>query len=117
MLTQTAIITRTNHLRTDISYHEDYYLPLWNTKLINVHYRHFARSLTYPHGLDSWMSLQRFSAYPPGEINWELTGLLLQPSDKLSASRLKRNLVALLLEELPTLSKLQIHKPNLYKDD
>src|SRR5206468_2058760 len=32
----------------------------------------------------------------------------------LLASRHKRNLLALMLEELPTLSKMQLHKPHVY---
>ena len=35
----------------------------------------------------------------------------------LLASRYKRNLLALMLEELPTLSKMQLHKPHVYDKD
>ena len=33
------------------------------------------------------------------------------------ASRTKRNFVSFMLEELPTLSKLQAHKPHVYNSD
>src|SRR5438128_1586 len=35
----------------------------------------------------------------------------------LLASRHKRNLLALMLEKLPTLSKMQLHKPHVYDKD
>ena len=107
-------------IHSDICYNPELYLPLWNSRLINVHYRHFIRSLTYLQGLDKWNSLGRFANYPPTAIDWELTGSLLQPIEagtSFLASRHKRNLLALMLEELPTLSKLQVHKPHVYDKD
>ena len=105
---------------SNIVENSSFYLPLWNSKLINVHYRHFIRSLTHLHGLDSWTNLNRFSSYPANAIDWELTGSSLQPSSpgtSFSASRLKRNSLVLLLEDLPTLTKLQLHKPHVYDQD
>ena len=107
-------------VNSDIDYNPLLYLPCWNSRLINVHYRHFIRSLTYLQGLNSWNTLGRFSDYPTDAINWELTGSLLQPTapgTSFLASRHKRNLLALMLEELPTLSKLQVHKPHVYDKD
>src|SRR5207248_5067703 len=68
----------------------------------------------------AWKSLGRFSDYLQNAVDWELTSSLLQPMDagtSLLASRYKRNLLALMLEELPTLSKMQLHKPHVYDKD
>ena len=116
----TSAYNHVSAVNSDIGYNSNLYLPWWNSRLINTHYRHFIRSLTYLQGLDAWKSLGRFSDYPQDEIDWELTGSLLQPMDSgtsLLASRHKRNLLALMLEELPTLSKMQLHKPHVYDKD
>jgi ribonuclease HI len=119
-LARDSAYNQTFIVHSDISHNPTLYLPLWNSRLINVHYRHFIRSLTYLQGLDKWTSLGRFSDYPSDAIDWELTGSLLQPSEpgtSFLASRHKRNLLALMLEELPTLTKLQQQKPHVYDKD
>ena len=60
-----------------------------------------------------------FSDYSQNAVDWELTGSLLQPMEAgtILASRHKRNLLALMLEELPTLYKMQLHKPHVYDKD
>src|SRR5205823_3619125 len=104
-------------INSDIGYNSNLYLPWWNSRLINTHYHYFIRSLTYLQGLDAWTSLGRFSDYPQNAVDWELTSSLLQPMDtrtSLLTSRHKRNLLALMLEKLPTLSKMQLHKSHVY---
>ena len=119
-LARTSAHNHVSAINSDIGYNSNLYLPWWNSRLINTHYRHFIRSLTYLQGLDAWKSLGHFSDYPQNAIDWELTGSLLQPMDTgtlLLASRHKRNLLALMLEELPTLYKMQLHKPHVYNKD
>src|SRR5205823_14683590 len=41
----------------------------------------------------------------------------METGTSLLASRHKRNLLALMLEELPTLYKMQLHKPHVYNKD
>ena len=41
----------------------------------------------------------------------------METGTSLLASRYKRNLLALMLEELPTLYKMQLHKPHVYDKD
>src|SRR5207245_11261267 len=110
-LARTSAHNHVSAVNSDIGY---------NSNLINTHYRHFIRSLTYLQGLDAWKSLGQFSDYPQDAIDWELTDSLLQPMDtgtSLLASRHKRNLLTLMLEELPILSKMQLHKPHVYDQD
>jgi ribonuclease HI len=56
-------------VHSDINHNPKLYLPLWNSRLINVHYRHFIRSLTHLQGFDAWNSLGRFSDYPLDAID------------------------------------------------
>src|SRR5437868_9384723 len=119
-LARTSAHNHVSVVNSDIGYNSNLYLPWWNSRLINTHYRHFIRSLTYLQGLDAWKSLGRFSDYPQNAVDWKLTGSLLQPMDagtSLLSSRHKRNLLTLMLEELPTLYKMQLHKPHVYDKD
>src|SRR5205823_1833978 len=119
-LARTSTHNHVSAVNSDIGYNSNLYLPWWNSRLINTHYRHFIRSLTYLQGLNAWKSLGRFSDYPQDAVDWKLTSSLLQPMDtgtSLLASRHKRNLLALMLEELPTFYKMQLHKPHVYDKD
>ena len=96
---------------------QDFFLPKWQSQLIPVHYRHFIRSTTYLRGVEAWNSLNRIKSYSPSDVDWSTTGALIQspePGTSFLASRVKRNLVSLLLEEIPTLDKLVTQQPHIY---
>ena len=60
-LARTSAHNHVSAVNSDIGYNSNLYLPWWNSRLINIHYRHFIRSLIYLQGLDAWKSLGQTS--------------------------------------------------------
>jgi len=117
LLAKSAAASSLNPLDLSVITVQDYFLPKWQSHLIPVHYRHFIRSTTYLKGVETWNSLNRIISYSPADVDWSTTGSLIQssePGTSFLASRTKRNLVSLLLEEIPTLDKLSTQQSHIY---
>ena len=117
LLAKSAANSNLNPLDLSSLSAQDSFLPKWQSQLIPVHYRHFIRSTTYLRGVEAWNSLNRIKSYSLSDVDWFTTGALIQspePGTSFLASRVKRNLVSLLLEELPTLHKLVTQQPHIY---
>ena len=117
LLAKSAAASSLNPLDLSVITVQDYFLPKWQSHLIPVHYRHFIRSTTYLKGIETWNSLNRIISYSPTDVDWSTTGSLIQspePGTSFLASRTKRNLVSLLLEEIPTLDKLSTQQSHIY---
>src|SRR5208282_4984694 len=70
-------------------------------------------------GLQQWILLNRNQRYISQNTNWPCTFAHFDCDEEsfntsFSASRLKRNRIALITEELPTLSKLKVVMPQIY---
>ena len=97
------------------------YLPLWRSILIEQNLCKFVTILSRNVGFEKFLSLYQNLRYQTMDIHWEATFFYLNDDEDSShtsfyASTVKANHIKHMFKELPTLERMKLRRPDLYKD-